>query len=125
MESSAPTDAIPGSWFIQSAPVSEWAIGSQTPQPLARMPPTLAPAPGRQSSCGPTGSVHSTTNSASGQPLPVAAARGRKRKAPTLRDSDWEQGTMKNRISQMYINENYTIPRLRDALSREFGLHAT
>lgn len=54
---------------------------------------------------------------------PVTAALSRKRKAPTLRDSDWEP--KKARITQLYIDDNLTIPLLKDALVSEFQFQAT
>ena len=58
-----------------------------------------------------------------GQRRPMEAAPSRRKKALTLRDSDWEP--MRVRIVQLYVEENYTIPQLREAIKREFRFQAT
>jgi len=92
-------------------------FGAQASQLLA----LAALAPSHQVTL--VGSAQNNTATPFGQPPPITAAPSRKRKAPTLRDSDWEP--KKARITQLYIDENLTIPLLRDALVRDFGFQAT
>lgn len=90
--------------------------------PQARGFPALAAlAPSHQNTL--VGSSQNDRAPPFGQPPLVTAAPSRKRKAPTLRDADWEP--KKARITQLYIDEQLTIPRLRDSLVGEFGFQAT
>ncbi|KAK0623770.1 hypothetical protein B0T14DRAFT_602277 [Immersiella caudata] len=85
--------------------------------------PALAPlAPSRQSTAIP-GWPQNHAAAASAQPPPATASSSRKRKAPTLRDTDWEP--KRARVTQLYIEENVTIARLREALSEEFHFQPT
>ena len=86
-----------------------------------QLPALAALAPSQQNPV--VGSSQNNTAPSFAQHPPVTAALNRKRKAPTLRDSDWEP--MKDRITQLYMDDNLTIPLLRDALVSEFQFQAT
>ncbi|KAK0743785.1 hypothetical protein B0T18DRAFT_415896 [Schizothecium vesticola] len=86
-----------------------------------QLPALAALAPSHQNPV--VGSLQNNTAPSFAQHPPVTAALNRKRKAPTLRDSDWEP--MKARITQLYMDDNLTIRLLRDALVREFQFQAT
>ena len=65
-------------------------------------------------------SLESPLRPASGQPPSSDAAAPRRRKAPTLRDSDWEP--MKARIVQLYVHDNLTLPQVTQSVNLEFNL---
>lgn len=66
------------------------------------------------------GDPQSIARSASEFPLPPDAVPVRRRKAPTLRDSDWEP--MKDRITQLYIRDKLTLSRMAEVINSEFNL---
>lgn len=53
----------------------------------------------------------------------LTQSKTRKRKAPTLRDTDWEP--VKRRIVQLHINQNISLPDVREQVRNEFGFEAT
>lgn len=64
-----------------------------------------------------------TPNGALGQ-LPCNTSNSdRKRKAPTLRDADWEP--MRDLIVRFYVDENQTIPQVKEILERDAQFVAT
>lgn len=90
-----------------------------TTSAVVRMSPLRAPAAGAYYAPG----LRLAQDSTFDQPPPIDAAPSRKRKAPTLRDSDWEP--MKVRIVQLYVEENLTISQLKEAINKEFKFQAT
>jgi len=52
----------------------------------------------------------------------VSNARPRKKKAPTLRESDW--GPYKDRIIQLHHVEKRPLPEVRILIEQEFGFSA-
>ncbi|KAI4952113.1 hypothetical protein J4E91_003575 [Alternaria rosae] len=55
-------------------------------------------------------------------PKTVSDARPRKKKSPTLRESDWEP--YKDRIIQLHVVEKRPLPEVRDLIERKFGFAA-
>ena len=118
-----------GSSFESAGTVPRWPSQAHAVHPhqqlgptvfaSANMLPVIASTTARQSVDGSGAGPYL----AFGQPPPLDTAPGRKRKAPTLKDSDWEP--MKVRITQLYVEENLTVPRLREAIQTEFGFQAT
>jgi hypothetical protein len=54
---------------------------------------------------------------------PVMHIGSRKRKAPTLRDVDWEP--VKRRIIELHITQNISLPDVKERVKKEFGFEAT
>ena len=52
----------------------------------------------------------------------VSNARPRKKKAPTLRESDWEP--YKDRIIQVHLVEKRSLPEVKILIEQEFGFTA-
>lgn len=53
----------------------------------------------------------------------VAAKTQRRRKAPTLREHDWEP--LKTRIVELHVKRNMSLPDVRALMQRERGFEAT
>ena len=56
------------------------------------------------------------------RPNPVADARPRKKKARTLRESDWEP--YKDRVMQLHLTEKRPLSEVRLLIEQEFGFNA-
>jgi len=55
-------------------------------------------------------------------PNPIADARPRKKKAQTLRETDWEP--YKDRIIQLHVTEKRPLSEVRILIEQEFGFNA-
>jgi len=109
-----------------SAPSSPPSAAGPVPLPGGSLylGPSLLGAPGLEE-LFPTiitmpGTLESPVRSAFGQPPHLDAVITRKRKAPTLRDSDWE--LMKARIVQLYVQDKLTLPQVTQSINLEFNL---
>ncbi|KAK4445234.1 hypothetical protein QBC34DRAFT_413472 [Podospora aff. communis PSN243] len=111
--------------------VGQWPAGVASanflpPTELLPALATLRLPPSHQNTVGTVwsgGLMQSTAATACSTLPPAPASSSRKKKASTLRDSDWEP--MKAHITLLYVEEGFTIRRLREVLSEEFQFQAT
>lgn len=101
---------------LQMQPKDEWVTPSQS-HVAHSFDPSPALHTHAANNTGSFGDTRTTPTIPMGPPT-----RPRKRKAPTLRASDWEP--YKARIVELHITEKWPLQEVREAIKMEFGFTA-